>query len=178
MHIDLLHANNYLGSLFYTLIILLIDGISESSMTIMRLEGLYKQRDFYFFPAWAFAIPASILKIPLSLFQAVVWTSLTYFVIGYSPDAGRLVANDMLTCVACSVFLVEHKFVYLIFKPNAPYVLLRKMYSTSYFCITKHSFSQVFPTNDIGVCYALDFDIFIPFLGICLPESSWICHSW
>ncbi|KAI3448444.1 hypothetical protein Pfo_005109 [Paulownia fortunei] len=96
MHVDLVGANNYLGALFYTLIILLIDGIPELSMTVVRLAVFYKQRDFYFFPAWAFAIPASILKIPLSLLQAVVWTALTYYVIGYSPEAGRFFRQMML----------------------------------------------------------------------------------
>lgn len=90
MGIDLLHANNYLGASFYSLIILVVDGIPELSMTVARLSVFYKQRDLYFYPAWAYAVPATILKIPLSLLQAVVWTSLTYYTIGYSPEAGRL----------------------------------------------------------------------------------------
>ncbi|KAK6119085.1 hypothetical protein DH2020_047171 [Rehmannia glutinosa] len=71
MGVDLVHANNYLGALFYSLIILLVDGMPELSMTIARLPVFYKQRDLYFYPAWAYAIPATILKIPLSLLTAV-----------------------------------------------------------------------------------------------------------
>ncbi|KAI3445471.1 hypothetical protein Pfo_002136 [Paulownia fortunei] len=89
MGVDLVHANNYLGALFYSLIILFVDGLPELSMTVARLPVFYKQRDFYFYPAWAYAIPATILKIPLSLLEAVVWTCLTYYVIGYTPEAGR-----------------------------------------------------------------------------------------
>lgn len=96
MHVDLVHANDYLGALFYSLIVLLIDGIPELSMTAARLPVFYKQRDLHFFPAWAYAIPATILKIPMSVLVAVVWTSLTYYVIGYTPEAGRLVADLML----------------------------------------------------------------------------------
>lgn len=89
MDIDVLHANYYLGSLFFALTILLVDGIPELSMTVARLQVFYKQKELRFYPAWAYAIPASILKIPLSLLESLVWTCLTYYVIGYSPEAGR-----------------------------------------------------------------------------------------
>ncbi|KVI11107.1 hypothetical protein Ccrd_010485, partial [Cynara cardunculus var. scolymus] len=86
LKVDVLDANYYLGSLFYALVILLVDGFPELSMTVARLSVFYKQRDMYFYPAWAYAIPASILKIPLSMVTAIIWTSLTYYVIGYSPE--------------------------------------------------------------------------------------------
>nr|GMD07294.1 pleiotropic drug resistance protein 3 [Ipomoea batatas] len=89
MDVDVLHANYYLGALFYALIILLVDGFPELSMTVTRLEVFFKQRELCFYPAWAYAIPATILKFPLSLLESVVWTSLTYYVIGFSPEAGR-----------------------------------------------------------------------------------------
>ncbi|KAG6408624.1 hypothetical protein SASPL_131642 [Salvia splendens] len=96
MHVDLVHANDYLGALFYTLIILLIDGMPELSMTIARLPVFYKQRDLNFYPAWAYAIPATILKIPMSLLEALIWTCLTYYVIGFSPEAGRFFRQMIL----------------------------------------------------------------------------------
>lgn len=89
MSIDVFHANYYMGSLFYALVILVVDGIPELSMTVSRLAVFYKQKELCFYPAWAYAIPASILKLPLSLLESVVWTSLTYYVIGYTPQAGR-----------------------------------------------------------------------------------------
>lgn len=89
MSIDVFHANYYMGSLFYALVILVVDGIPELSMTVSRLSVFYKQKELCFYPAWAYAIPASILKLPLSLLESVVWTTLTYYVIGYTPQAGR-----------------------------------------------------------------------------------------
>jgi len=89
MGIDVFHANDYMGSMFYGLIILLVDGFPELAMTVSRLTTFYKQKELYFYPAWAYAIPASILKLPLSLLESVVWTSLTYYVIGYSPEVAR-----------------------------------------------------------------------------------------
>ncbi|KAI7743637.1 hypothetical protein M8C21_012059 [Ambrosia artemisiifolia] len=75
-------------------------------MTVSRLPIFYKQRDMYFYPAWAYAIPASILKIPLSLLESTIWTCLTYYVIGYSPEPGssvsmfRFLASIFQTVVA------------------------------------------------------------------------------
>nr|GLL29394.1 pleiotropic drug resistance protein 3-like isoform X1 [Ipomoea trifida] len=89
MDVDVLHANYYLGALFYALIMLLVDGFPELSMTVTRLEVFFKQRELYFYPAWAYAIPATILKFPLSLLKSIVWTSITYYVIGFSPEVGR-----------------------------------------------------------------------------------------
>lgn len=89
MDVDVLHANYYLGALFYALLILVVDGYPELSLTVTRLAIFYKQRDLFFYPAWAYTIPTTILKIPLSLLEALVWTCLTYYTIGYSPELGR-----------------------------------------------------------------------------------------
>ena len=89
MRIDIRHANYYLGALFYGLIMLLVDGLPEVSMTIMRLPVFFKRRDLCFYPAWAYAIPATILKVPLCVLAASLWTVLTYYTIGYTPEGGR-----------------------------------------------------------------------------------------
>ncbi|KAK4424493.1 Pleiotropic drug resistance protein 3 [Sesamum alatum] len=116
MHVDLIHANNYMGALFYTLIILLIDGIPELSMTVARLEVFYKQRDLYFYPAWAFAIPSAIIKIPLSLLAAVVWTSVTYYTIGYTPQAGRFFRQMVLVFFVHLSSLSMFRFLASVFR--------------------------------------------------------------
>ncbi|KAI3810519.1 hypothetical protein L1987_20135 [Smallanthus sonchifolius] len=93
---DIIDANYYLGSLFYALVILLVDGFPESAMRVSRLPIFYKQRDMYFYHAWAYAIHASILKIPLSFLESTLWTCLSYCVIGYSPEPGRFFRHLML----------------------------------------------------------------------------------
>ena len=82
-------ANYYMGAMFFALIMLVIDGLPELSMIVERLPVFYKQRDLYFYPAWAYAIPSAVLKMPLSLLEALVWTSITYYGVGYSPEVGR-----------------------------------------------------------------------------------------
>ncbi|XP_057493789.1 pleiotropic drug resistance protein 3-like [Actinidia eriantha] len=96
MDVDVIHANSYLGALFFSLLALFFDGFPELPMTVARLAIFYKQRDLYFYPAWSYAIPATILKVPLSLLEAIIWTSLTYYVIGYSPEAWRFFRQFVL----------------------------------------------------------------------------------
>ncbi|ESR41509.1 hypothetical protein CICLE_v10010929mg [Citrus x clementina] len=96
MEVDVFHANYFMGSLFYTLVILIVDGISEIPMTLERLAVFYKQKEMCLYPAWAYVIPATILKVPLSLVESLVWTSLTYYVIGFSPELWRFFRHFIL----------------------------------------------------------------------------------
>lgn len=91
MRVDQVHANYYMGALFFSLLLILINNNPELIMTISRLAVFYKHRDSYFYPAWAFSLPPSVLKIPHSFVASLLFTSLTYYVIGYSPEIGRCV---------------------------------------------------------------------------------------
>lgn len=79
----------YMGALFYALMTVMFNGFSELSLSIMKLPVFYKQRDLLFFPPWAYSLPAWILKIPITLTEAVIWMALTYYGTGYDSDAGR-----------------------------------------------------------------------------------------
>ncbi|XP_061351433.1 pleiotropic drug resistance protein 3-like isoform X2 [Gastrolobium bilobum] len=94
--VDLIGANYLLGSLYYTLVRLMTNGVAELIMTITRLPVVYKQKAFYLYPAWAYCLPASILKIPFSVLDSIVWTSVTYYVIGYSPEITRFLRQFLL----------------------------------------------------------------------------------
>ncbi|XP_051216581.1 ABC transporter G family member 41 [Lolium perenne] len=108
MGVDRVHANYYMSSLFYALLLLVVNGFPELAMAINRLPVFYKQRDYYFYPAWAYAIPSFILKIPVSLVESVVWTSISYYLIGYTPEAsrffGHLLVLFLIHTVSLSMF--------------------------------------------------------------------------
>ncbi|KAG5540567.1 hypothetical protein RHGRI_020697 [Rhododendron griersonianum] len=80
----------FMGALFFTLLTAMFNGFAELAMTIMKLPPFYKQRDLHFFPAWAFALPAWILKIPITFIEVGIWVFTTYYVIGFDPNVGRL----------------------------------------------------------------------------------------
>ncbi|KAJ7568416.1 hypothetical protein O6H91_01G032000 [Diphasiastrum complanatum] len=82
-------GTKYMGAMFFGLINVMFNGFAEVSMTIHRLPIFYKQRDLLFYPPWAFALPTWIMRIPLSLLESGIWVFLTYYVIGFAPEAGR-----------------------------------------------------------------------------------------
>ncbi|KAL8125646.1 hypothetical protein AgCh_013056 [Apium graveolens] len=82
-------GGKYFGALFFSLINVMFNGMAELAMTVMRMPVFFKQRDFLFYPAWAFALPIWILRIPVSLMESAIWIILTYYTIGFAPGASR-----------------------------------------------------------------------------------------
>ncbi len=58
-------------------------------MQIERLPVFFKQRDNFFFPAWTFVIPTTLMRLPVSFVESLLWTVITYFEIDLAPTAGR-----------------------------------------------------------------------------------------
>ncbi|KAI8531783.1 hypothetical protein RHMOL_Rhmol11G0162400 [Rhododendron molle] len=125
------NANRYLGASFFSIFVLFFDGKAELSMTVARLPIFFKQRDLYFYPAWSYAISSTILKVPLSLWSALIWTSLTYYGIGYSPEPARFFGQFML------LFSVH-------FAATSLFRFLGSVSRTMAAAITSTSFAQLF----------------------------------
>ncbi|KAG5525529.1 hypothetical protein RHGRI_031988 [Rhododendron griersonianum] len=144
MGVDVIHANSYLGASFFSLIILFFDGFPEMSMTVARLAVFYKQRDLYFYPAWSYTISSTILKVPISMFEALIWTSLTYYVIGYSPEPGRFFRQIILLFTLHFAAISMFRFVASIFRTmaatfSAGFVSILAVFLFSGFIIPKSS---------------------------------------
>ncbi|KAL5852887.1 hypothetical protein ACOSQ3_008005 [Xanthoceras sorbifolium] len=153
MAVDLIGANYYLGALFYSLVIILVDGFPEVNMTVSRIAVFYKQRKLCFYPAWAYAIPATILKLPLSFLEAFVWTALTYYVIGYSPEVERFFRHFLL------LFMVH-------------------LTSISMFRCIASLFQTVVPSMTVGIVSILTL---LLFGGFIIPKSfmpSWLAWGF
>ncbi|XP_039117321.1 ABC transporter G family member 39-like [Dioscorea cayenensis subsp. rotundata] len=80
----------YMGALFIGLTTHMFNGFAELAMSVAKLPVFYKQRDLLFFPAWAYAIPAWIVKLPISFLECGIWVAITYYVIGFDPSVQRL----------------------------------------------------------------------------------------
>ena len=91
-------GGKFYGALFFSLINVMFNGMAELAMTMFRLPVFFKQRDFLFYPAWAFGLPIWILRIPISLMESGIWIILTYYTIGFAPAASRYVS-----ALQCSV---------------------------------------------------------------------------
>eukprot|EP00250_Pteridium_aquilinum_P005382 c15486_g1_i1 orf=631-5127(+) len=86
----------YLGALFFSLNIIMFNGFAEMSMTIFRLPVFFKQRDLFFYPAWAYTLPTYFLRIPQSIVESGLWVTLTYYVIGFAPQPSRFFKQYLL----------------------------------------------------------------------------------
>ncbi|PHU00219.1 hypothetical protein BC332_30006 [Capsicum chinense] len=91
----------FYGALFFSFINLMFNGLAELGVTILRLPVFYRQRDSLFFPAWAFALPISLLRIPLSFVESLIWIILTYYTI-----RTQVVANTLSTLTLLVVFVL------------------------------------------------------------------------
>lgn len=82
-------GTRFWGALFYSLLNVMFNGMSELAMTVFRLPVFFKQRDFLFYPAWAFTFPIWVLRIPVSFIESGIWIILTYYTIGFAPSPMR-----------------------------------------------------------------------------------------
>ncbi|XP_010099664.2 pleiotropic drug resistance protein 1, partial [Morus notabilis] len=107
-HRNIDDGNIYVGSLFFAVITIMFNGMSELSMTIAKLPVFYKQRDLHFYPAWAYGLPSWILKIPISVLEAIVWVAITYYTTGLDPSVARffkqLLVLFLINQMASSLF--------------------------------------------------------------------------
>ncbi|KAG5122607.1 hypothetical protein JHK84_040947 [Glycine max] len=79
----------YLSALFFGLVHMMFNGFSELPLMITRLPVFYKQRDNLFYPAWAWSLSSWILRVPYSIIEAIIWTVVVYYSVGFAPSAGR-----------------------------------------------------------------------------------------
>ncbi|XP_010528954.1 PREDICTED: ABC transporter G family member 29-like [Tarenaya hassleriana] len=86
----------YVGALLFSLIINMFNGFPELAMMIQRLPVFYKQRDLLFYPAWAFSVPTFLLSIPISVMESIIWVGVTYYSIGFAPEASRFFKHLLL----------------------------------------------------------------------------------
>ncbi|KAJ1704497.1 hypothetical protein LUZ63_004276 [Rhynchospora breviuscula] len=86
----------YMGALFLACVTVMFNGLAELGMTILNLPVFYKQRQNRFYPPWAYSLPAWILQIPISIFDAFIWVFLSYYVIGFDPNFFRMLKQFLL----------------------------------------------------------------------------------
>jgi len=90
MHHDSVNDGGlYMGALFFSTVTLMFNGFSELALLLAKLPIYFKQRDYLFFPAWAYALPSCILKIPLAFVEIGVWVFLSYYVVGFDSSVER-----------------------------------------------------------------------------------------
>ncbi|XP_022777146.1 pleiotropic drug resistance protein 1-like [Durio zibethinus] len=85
-----------MGAVFFSVFMIMFNGLVELGFTIFKLPVFFKQRDNLFYPAWAYALPTWILKIPISFIEVGIWVAITYYVMGLDPDIFRFLKQFLL----------------------------------------------------------------------------------
>lgn len=86
---NLSNGRIFSGAIFSVVITVMFGGMAEIVMGILRLPVFYRQRNSFFFPASAYALPQWIFSIPVNVLETAVITLLTYYEIGFDPNFGR-----------------------------------------------------------------------------------------
>ncbi|XP_047177398.1 ABC transporter G family member 36-like, partial [Vigna umbellata] len=94
-------ASLYIGAILFSMIMNMFNGFAELALTIGRLPVFYKHRDHLFQPAWTYTLPNFLLRIPISVFESLVWVGVTYYTIGFAPEASRFFKQLLV------VFLIQ-----------------------------------------------------------------------
>ena len=82
-------GNVYLGLLFFTTMTAMWNVFAEMGTMCFALPVFFKQRGMQMFPAWAFSLPAAVLRLPFSILDATLFTAVMYFPTGLAPSASR-----------------------------------------------------------------------------------------
>ncbi|KAL3134274.1 ABC transporter G member 31 [Trebouxia sp. C0009 RCD-2024] len=56
---------------------------------IERTAVFFKQRDDLFFPVWSYVLPTSLMRLPVSLLESLIWVAIVYYPVGLSPNPDR-----------------------------------------------------------------------------------------
>ncbi|KAE7997396.1 hypothetical protein FH972_002037 [Carpinus fangiana] len=101
----------YTGALFYTVIMIMFNGMAELSMTIVKLPVFYKQRDLLFYPSWVYALPTWVLKIPVAFVEVAAWVFVSYYVIGFDPNVGRFFKQYLILLLVNQMASALFRFI-------------------------------------------------------------------
>ncbi|RLM55353.1 ABC-2 type transporter [Panicum miliaceum] len=112
MHRDsVVNGGIYMGALFFTTLMIIFNGFSELTLTILKLPIFFKQRDLLFYPAWTYTVPSWILKIPITFLEVGGFVFITYYAIGFDPDVVRLFKQYLLFLAANQMAASLFRFI-------------------------------------------------------------------
>ncbi|CAM0879784.1 unnamed protein product [Alopecurus aequalis] len=110
-HSSVVDANKYMGALFTAIVIVNFNGMTEIAITIKRLPTFYKQRKLLGLPGWALLSSVFLISLPMSLVETGLWTSLTYYVIGYAPSFIRFIQHFLVLFAMHQMAMGMYRFL-------------------------------------------------------------------
>ncbi|KAG1677137.1 hypothetical protein FOA52_000943 [Chlamydomonas sp. UWO 241] len=130
----------------YMIILFTSMGAMIGLTTALQTKGVWlKHRDNQFYPAWAHATALTITQLPLQCLDVLVWTVLTYFMVGYTYAAGRFFTNYLISvAVACCFGAMFRAIGHL-----SPDVVAAQTYGTMLLMVLTAMSGYTIPVNEI-----------------------------
>ncbi len=128
------------------------------NLQIDRIEVFFKQRDDLFFPSWSFVVPTTIMRLPVSFVESLIWTAITYYPVGLAPQASRYALLPFIISVQRSTVGCKVR------TPASHHLCLEgAQLDVSYALLSKEA-----PLDVTNVCHAV--------LGLSRQQFKWVWH--
>ncbi|KAK9836042.1 hypothetical protein WJX81_008449 [Elliptochloris bilobata] len=111
---SVLNGSMYMSVCFYSVMIMMFNGLTEMTIAVDRLPVFYKQRDMRLYPAWAYTLPTTFLRVFYSATEAGVWSLIVYWAVGFTPEVSRFLSFYLiLFLVHCNALAMFRMFAAL-----------------------------------------------------------------
>lgn len=91
-------ATPYQNMLFFSVLLMFLNGMAEIPMVVAMLPVFYKQRDCRFYPSWAWGIAGVLVKIPTNILEATLWSVIIYWALPYASTPGQFFVYWFILC--------------------------------------------------------------------------------
>jgi hypothetical protein len=77
------------GFQFYSITTMFFTSFSEMALELNGMPVFDKQAALRFYDAGSYAVATALLRVPVLLAESALWTGISYYTVGFAPDAGR-----------------------------------------------------------------------------------------
>eukprot|EP00668_Euglena_longa_P040734 GGOE01053630.1.p1 GENE.GGOE01053630.1~~GGOE01053630.1.p1 ORF type:complete len:1449 (-),score=538.86 GGOE01053630.1:362-4525(-) len=81
--------NNKFTILFFSMIFISLGGMALIPAVVAEKNVVYRQTAAHFFSSTPYSVAVSLLEIPLTFIEVLIFVSIMYFMVGFSPNAGN-----------------------------------------------------------------------------------------
>lgn len=94
---------------FGLLVMIMMDNFAEMAILVEGLDTFYLQHARHYYPSWAYCLPTTLMRIPVSFALATVLVGIFYYVIGFDANPGRFFTLLLL-------YALTHQFALSMFR--------------------------------------------------------------
>eukprot|EP00667_Euglena_gracilis_P000307 EG_transcript_307 len=110
--------DNKFTILFFSMIFISLGGMALIPAVVAEKNVVYRQTAAHFFSSTPYSVAVSLLEIPLTFLEVLVFVCIMYFMVGFSPNAGNFFLF-VLTIMLVKLAIGAMFRTIAVFTPNA-----------------------------------------------------------